>query len=256
MHRIFHALVFSLACGALAAISAENPFTGLDFGSPPDAVKATAKDVSNKQSWEETAYEVNNPPYALLGQFKSDKCTLTYYNKRLYSVRCEFGRDAFEAIYTNFVARRKIPKDRDFAKKDKSATWYGEYKDGRFTEVLNIYQLSDSTTVVYTDETQKDFRLKDLFRGMTPWIILAIVGLFVAYLAFGWLLTSKCPKCKKRKLKITGKSYDNPRDYNPDILGTPDVHWDEIYHYKCANCGHEKDDVYSGFWSWRRSQND
>lgn len=254
MRGIFYALGFSLTFGALTAISAENPFAGVEFGSSAAQTKTTAKDVSNPQSWDEAAFEVNNPPYSLLQQFKPAKCTLTYFKNRLYNARCEFARDSFEAIYTNLVARRKIPKDRELKKQDKSATWYGEYRDGRFTDVLNIYQLRDSTAVVYTDETQKDFRLGDLFRGMTPWLILTFICLFAGYLVFGWLVTSKCPKCKKRKLKITGKSFDNPTDYDPGLFSS-DVHWDEVYHYKCANCGFEKDDRSSGFWSWRRSQN-
>ncbi len=236
-------------------LSAQTPFTGITFGTSPDTVKATAKDVSNKQSWEETAFEVINPPFFLLNQFKPAKCVLTYYNKRLMNARCDFARGQFEAIYTNFIAARKIPKDRELAKADKSATWYGDFRDSRFTEMLQVYQSGANTVVSYTDETQKDFRFKDLFRGATPWVILAIVGLFAGYMIFGWLMTSKCPKCKTRKLKVTGKSYDNPKDYDPGIFSR-DVHWDEIYHYKCTNCGFEKDDVYSGFWSWRRSQND
>lgn len=230
-------------------------FTGIEFGSSPDAVKATAKDVSNKQSWEETAFEVVNPPYSLLNQFKPAKCVLTYYNKRLFSMRCDFARAQFEAIYTNLIARRKIPKDKELAKKDKSATWYGEYRDGRFEDVLQIYQSGAYTAVSYSDEKQKDFRFGDLFKGMIPWLILAFVGLFAGYMLFGWLMTSKCPKCKKRKMKVTGKSFDNPHDYDPGLFSA-DVHWDEVYHFRCKNCGYEKDDRYSGFWSWRRSQGD
>lgn len=248
----------SLALLALAAnlIHATSPYTGITFGSGSDTLKPTATDVSNKQSWEETAFEIKNPPYSVVGRYKPQSCTLTYYHNRLMSARCDFAREQFEAIYTNLVAQRKIPKDREFNKADKSATWYGDYKDGRFENVLNIYQSGSHTVVVYTDETQKDFRFKDLFKGMTPWLILAFVGLFVGYLAFGWLMTSKCPNCKKRKLKVTGKSFDNPEDYNPTILGTPDIHWDEVYHYKCAACGFEKDDRYSGFMSWWRSRDD
>lgn len=241
---------------AQRSLHAQNPFTGIEFGSSPDAVKATAKDVSNKQSWEETAYEVVNPPYALLGQFKPAKCVLTYYNKRLMNARCEFAREQFEAIYTNLIAVRKIPKDKDLKKADKSATWYGDFRDGRFEDVLQIYQLGAHTMVSYSDEKQKDFRFGDLFKGMIPWLILAFVGLFAGYMLFGWLMTSKCPKCKKRKLRVTGKSFDNPADYNPTILGTPDIHWDEVYHYQCANCGYEKHDRYSGYMSWWRSNRD
>jgi hypothetical protein len=224
------------------------------MGSTAAALGNQAKDVSNPQSWEETAFEVVNPSYTLFNQFKPQRCTLTYYNKRLYSARCEFPRDQFEAIYTNFVAQRKAPANREFSRADKSATWYGEFRDGNFSYMINMYQLGSATAVVYSDETQKAFRFGDLFKGSLPWVILTIIGLFCGYLVFGWLMTSKCPKCKKRKLRITGKSFKNPTDYNPELLGTPDIHWDEIYHSKCANCGFEKDDRYSGFWSWYRSQ--
>jgi len=237
------------------SLHTQTPFTHAAFGSSPDAVKAAAKDVSNPQSWDETAFEVMNPTFVLFSQFKPAKCVYTYFKQRLYSLRCAFARERFEAIYTNLVVLRQVPKDREFSKGYKSATWYGAYIDGRFTDVLTIYQSGTETVVNYSDETQKDFRFADLFRGMTPWLILAIVGLFVGYLMFGWLMTSKCPKCKSRKLKVTGKSYDNPKDYDPGIFSR-DVHWDEIYHYKCANCGFEKDDVYSSFWSWRRGHND
>lgn len=238
----------------ISFLLAESPFKGINFGSNPDPIKATAKDVSNKQSWEETAFAMENPPYTLLNQFKPSRCTLTYHNKRLYSARCEFARDRFEAILTNITATRKKPDNAELAKRDKSATWYGPYRDGRFEDTLNLYQLSDATVVDYSDEKQKAFRFTDLFRGSLVWVIVAIVGLFSGYLVFGWLVTSKCPKCKRRKLKITGKSFDNPKDYNPTILGTPDIHWDEVYHYKCAHCGYEKDDRYSGFMNWWRSQ--
>lgn len=251
--RFFAAFLCFCTLGAEGP--AGSPYHGIRFGSSPGAVKAAAKDVSNPQSWEETAFEVVNPPYALLNHFKPAKCTLTYYNKRLYNMRCEFARERFEAIYTNLVAVRKVPKDPELTKKDKSAAWYGEFRDGRYEDVLNIYQSGAQTVVSYSDEKQKDFRFGDLFRGMTPWLILAIVGLFAGYMLFGWLVTSKCPKCKKRKLKVTGKTYDNPQDYDPGIFSR-DVHWDEVHHFKCANCGFEKDDRYSGFWSWRRSQND
>ena len=234
-------------------VAAQNPFSGLMFGSSANVVRSSAKDVSNPQSWEETAFEIINPPYTLFKQFKPTQCTLTYHNDRLFQVHCEFSRRQFEAIYTNFVAERQVPKDRDFAKADRSATWYGEFKDGRFENVLNIYQSGTRTVVSYSDETQKDFRFADLFKGMVPWLILAFVGLFGGYMLFGWLMTSKCPKCKKRKLKITGKTYDNPQDYDPGLFSR-DVHWDEVYHYKCAACGYEKNDRYSGFWSWRNAQ--
>lgn len=251
MRAFFKSGLFSLTL----SLSAQNPFNGASFGSPAAAIQAAAKDVSNPQSWDETAFELINPPYTLFGQFKPSKCVHTYYNNRLYSLSCEFARERFEAIYTNLVVLRKMPKDRDFAKADKSASWYGEFKDGRFADVLNIFQSGQTTVVSYSDEAQKDFRFTDLFRGMTPWLILAFVGLFGGYLVFGWLMTSKCPKCKTRKLKVTGKSFDNPKDYDPGIFSR-DVHWDEVYHYKCANCGYEKDDVYSSFWSWQRSQNE
>lgn len=237
-------------------LSAQNPFSGIEFGSSADAIKKTAKDVSNKQSWEETAFEVENPPYILLNQFKPSRCTLTYYNKRLCSARCEFARERFEAILTNITAARKKPDNAELAKRDKSATWYGPYRDGRFDDTLNLYQLSDATVVVYNDEKQKDLRFGDLFRGSLVWVIVTIVGLFILYMAVAWLLTSKCPKCKTRKMKITGKSFDNPKDYNPDLFGNADIHWDEVYHYKCANCGFEKDDRYSGFMNWWRSRED
>ncbi|HNA80141.1 MAG TPA: hypothetical protein PKY99_11840 [Turneriella sp.] len=234
-------------------VAAQNPFSGLMFGSSANVVRSSAKDVSNPQSWEETAFEIINPPYTLFKQFKPTQCTLTYHNDRLFQVHCEFSRRQFEAIYTNIVAERQVPKDRDFAKADRSATWYGEFKDGRFENVLNIYQSGTRTVVSYSDETQKDFRFADLFKGMVPWLIFAFVGLFGGYMLFGWLMTSKCPKCKKRKLKITGKTYDNPQDYDPGLFSR-DVHWDEVYHYKCAACGYEKNDRYSGFWSWRRGE--
>lgn len=246
--------LFALITPAL--IAAQNPFSGFEFGTSAESIKKNAKDVSNKQSWEETAYAVENPPYILLGQFKPSRCTLTYYNKRLATASCEFSRELFEAILTDCIAARKQPANAELTKRDKSANWYGPYRDGRFEDTLRIYQLSGATMVVYSDEKQKDFRFVDLFRGATPWVILAIVGLFVAYLAFGWLLTSKCPKCKTRKLKITGKSFENPKDYNPDLFGNADIHWDEIFHYKCANCGFEKDDRYSGFMNWWRSRED
>ena len=235
---------------------AEPPFTGLEFGSPISALSSAARDVSNKQSWEETAFQVENPGYTLLGEFKPSRCTLTYHNKRLYSARCEFSRGDFAAILAGITASRKKPDNAELGKRDKSATWYGPFRESRFDDTLNLYQLGDTTIVAYSDEKQKDFRFGDLFRGMTPWIILSIVGLFAAYLAFAWLLSSKCPKCKKRKLKITGKSFENPKDYNPDLFGNADIHWDEVYHYRCAHCGFEKDDRYSGFMNWWRSRND
>lgn len=116
--------------------------------------------MSNPQSWEETAFDVINPPYTLFKQFKPTQCTLTYHNDRLFQVRCEFSRTQFEAIYTNFVAERQVPKDRDFAKADRSATWYGEYRDGRFEDVLQIYQSGTRTVVSYSDETQKRLSLR------------------------------------------------------------------------------------------------
>lgn len=255
MSRTITAASFLFFAASWNALHAQNPFTSITFGSRPDTVAATAKDVSNPQSWEETAFEFINPPYTLMSQFRPAKCTLTYYNKRLYSMRCDFARAQFEAIYTNLIALRKIPKDKELAKQDKSASWYGEYRDGRFEDVLNIYQSGAHTVVSYSDEKQKDFRFGDLFRGMTPWLILTFIGLFAGYMLFGWLMTSKCPKCKRRKLKVTGKSYDNPKDYDPGLFSS-DVHWDEVYHYRCKHCGFEKDDTYSSFWSWRRSQNE
>ncbi|MBX3723960.1 MAG: hypothetical protein KF713_19085 [Turneriella sp.] len=248
--RIFSTALFL----SLTSLAAQNPFTGLEFGTTTAAIPKSAKDVSNKQSWDETAFQVENPNYTLLGKFKPARCTLTYYKKRLTSARCEFSRALFETIFDTFSAARKKPDNAELAKRDKSATWYGPYRDGRFEDTLNVYQLSDVTVVTYSDEKQKDFRFGDLFRGMTPWLILSIVGLFAAYLAFGWLMTSKCPKCKTRKLKITGKSFDNPKDYNPDLFGNADIHWDEVYHYKCAHCGFEKDDRYSGFMNWWRNR--
>ncbi len=153
------------------------------------------------------------------------------------------------------MVQRKAPKDRDWKNRERSAVWYGEFRDSHFVNSLRIDESGEHAVVTYSDETQKNFRFADLFRGMTPWLILVIAGLFVGYLIFGWLMTSKCPKCKTRKLKVTGKSFDNPKDYDPGIFSR-DVHWDEIYHYKCANCGYEKDDVYSSFWSFRRGQSE
>lgn len=254
LHGFFACI--AVTCVLPTVIFSQNPFNGIVFGSASETIQAGARDVSNKQSWEETAFEVANPPYVLLQQFKPSRCTLTYYKKRLYSARCEFDRDTFRAILDGITAMRQKPSNLELAKRDKSATWYGAYRDGRFEDTLNLYQLSDATVVDYSDEKQKDFRFGDLFRGMTPWLILTIVGLFVLYLTVAWLLSSKCPKCKRRKLKITGKSFHNPKDYNPDILGSPDVHWDEVYHYKCAHCGFEKDDRYSGFMNWWRSRED
>ena len=251
-NKICAAVITLILPGLLAA---QNPVAGLEFGTPAEALKINAQDVSNKQSWDETAFAVENPPYTVLNQFKPKRCTLTYFKKRLAGASCEFNRGAFEAILTNLTATRKKPDNAELAKRDKSATWYGPYRDGRFEDTLNVYQLSDATMVVYSDEKQKDFRFGDLFRGMTPWLIIAIVGLFVLYLAVAWLLSSKCPKCKKRKLKITGKTFDNPQDYDPGLFSR-DVHWDEVYHYKCANCGFEKNDRYSGFMNWWRSRED
>ena len=248
----FYFLAGLLFCCTLFA---QHPFKGIEFGGSSDTVKAHAKNVSNRQNWDETAFELINPPYSLLKQFNPSKCILTYFKNRLYAVQCEFPRAKFEAIYTNLVVLRQVPKNREWDKADKSATWYGPYKENRFEDTLNIYQLGKHTIVVYTDETQKDFHVGDLFKGVLPWIILAIVGLFAGYMVFGWLMTSKCPKCKSRGLTITGKTFDNAKDYDPGIFSS-DVHWDEVYHYKCKKCGYEKDDRHSSFWSWRRDQSE
>lgn len=254
--RLNATIVLFVSFITLTPLFPATPFTGLTFGSTREALQVAAKDVSNPNSWEETAFEVLNPPFLLLDKFKPARCTLTYYNTRLYSATCDYARGQFETLLTNLTAQRGKTENIDLKKQDKSATWYGAYVEGRFTEILNIYQSDSRTVVSYSDESQKDFHFADLFRGSLVWVIIAIVGLFIGYLIFGWLVTSKCPKCKKRKMKITGKTFDNPQDYNPTILGRPDIHWDEVYHYKCANCGFEKDDRYSGFMNWWRSRED
>jgi len=245
-----------LALISPAAGFAQNPFSGIEPGMTANQFRSSAKDVSNPQSWDETAFEVENPHYTLLQQFRASKCTLTFYKNRLSSIGCYYPRAKFEAIYTNIVVQRKAPKDRDWKSRDRSAVWYGEFRDSHFVNSLRIDESGEHAVVTYSDETQKDFRFSDLFKGSLFWVLVALLGLFAGYLLFGWFVTSKCPKCKSRSLAITGKSFTNPQDYNRELLGLPDVHWDEVYHYRCKNCGFEKDDRYSSFWSFRRSQND
>ncbi len=44
-----------------AARFAQNPFSGIEPGMAADQFGGSAKDVSNPQSWDETAFEVDNP---------------------------------------------------------------------------------------------------------------------------------------------------------------------------------------------------
>lgn len=235
-------------------IYGQNPFQGIEMGINRESVKSTAKDISNPQSWEETEFEIDNPPYTLFNEIKLSKCKLTFYNNRLFKITGYIPRNNFDIVYRNFAHARGAASNPELNKKDKSANWYGPFKDFRYENSLLLYQFYEHTLVVYTEESQKDFRFTDLFKGSLFWVIVTFIGLFAGYMLFGYLVTSRCPKCKSWSLKSTGTTYDNPTDYDPSLFGN-DVHWDQVYHYKCKKCGYEKDDVYSGYWSWFRNRN-
>jgi len=228
---------------------AEEFLRGLKMGMSSKEIKSIGKDISNPNSWEETEFEISNPESIFLFEKKPKKAILTFYNDRLFKVNLIFNRDEFNSLYDVISQKfsKPNPKDEALNQKDRESKWYGDFKDNKFTYIINLYEFYEDTKFVYQDQTQTNFHFTDLFRGVLIWIFITIAGMFIVYLMFGYFITSYCPNCKSFSLKLEGKSFTNPNDYDPSLF-SQDVRWDEIYHFKCHNCGFEKDDVYSGFW--------
>ena len=235
-------------------LAAQNPFQGIITGVGIETITMDVTDVSNLNSWDEKMLEVKRPAtISLLGNVPT-VCTLTFYNNRLFEIQAIFPKEQFDLFYAEFQKSRGETDSKDLGAKEKSATWYGKFReDSQFTDILRIYEFYDHVIVSYSDTAQKDFQFKDMLRGSLFWVIVAIVGLFVLYFIVGYLLTSYCSNCRTFNLENTGKSFKNPQDYKPELF-SQDIHWDEVHHYKCKKCGEEKDAVYSGFWAWYRSK--
>jgi hypothetical protein len=236
-------------------LEAKDWISGVQMGMSSQKILDISKDISNPNSWEETEFELHSGDKVTVFEETPKKCVLTFYNDRLYKIQANFPKEKFDYFYNLISTKlgKPDPKSAELDKKERSVSWYGEYKDDNFTYVLNLYEFYDDVVISYSEDSQKSFHFSDLWKGSTPWIILSLVGLFSTYLLLGYLLTSYCPNCHSFNLEIVGKTYTNPTDYDPSLFGR-DVHWDEIYHYRCKKCKYEKNDRYSGFWSWYRNK--
>lgn len=236
-------------------LNATEWISGLQMGMSSEKILEISKNISNPNSWEETEFELTSLDNITIFQETPKKCVLTFHNDRLFRIQVSFPKEKFDSL--NKVISTQLgepdPKDTELNNKERSISWYGEYKDESFTYILNFYEFYDDVVIRYSEDSQKSFRFTDLWKGSILWVILSLVGLFSAYFVFGFLVTSYCSNCHTFNLEVTGKTYANPTDYDPSLFGR-DVHWDEIYHYRCKKCKHEKNDRYSGFWSWHRNK--
>lgn len=232
---------------------AQNPFQGISTGIKQKSI-VTATDISNPNSLDETMLKLENTATISLHGIPVTACSLGFYKGRLFQITAELPGDQFESLMATFQKERGKAENIESKPGERSAVWYGEFKDSRFTSSLWIHEFYGKTVVRYEDNTQTDFQFSDLFQGTLLWVISVIIGLFVLLFIAAHLFESYCSNCSSFGLKLTGKSLKNATDYNTNLLAAPQIYSDEVYHYVCKKCGHKKSTTYSGFWRWYRNR--
>lgn len=244
----FVLLIILTFCATLS-ISAQSTIPYV-FGSSSKDLPATAKDVSNPESWEETAFELSDPQ-PVFG-VPASKATLTYYNDRLCAVSYEVLGDQFEVLHAALNGEYDEPWSFDSTSSGRSGYWNTSEK------MVAMSDMGSYVLLTFHDDTQKEFHFGDLMRGSLFWVIVSIVGLFVFYYIIAWLLASYCEKCKSFGMRYKGVRYENYTNYartsGLQILQRSEIHPDTIYVYQCKKCKHIRTDRYSGFWKWWRNK--
>lgn len=216
------------------------------MGSKPDVWSGQLIDVSNKQSWEETRYELRKASPFLGSQ--SAKTELRFWNNRLYEVAFTLAGNQWEKVKRALDQAYGDVWGLSLAAKEKSGQW------GSSQNRVSVSQYGGMTYVTFTDDAQKAFHLSDLFRGVLLYIILAIFGLFILNYALATLINRYCRKCGSFTMSLQSVTRENLKDYSTDFFDR-DFHSDQVYAFRCAKCGHVRKDRYTGWWSFIRSQN-
>lgn len=244
MMKVYFFLLQFIICGLL--FSAVQPPHGFEMGVAPEAISKEMKDVSNKESWEETRFVPPSP--ATVFGVNAIKSELAFWKNRLYRVELTLPLDSWLVVKDSLNKIYGPAWSLDTTSAEKSGSW-GETKNG-----VSVFQLnSTGTVVVFADEEQKAFRFSDLFQGVLLYIIIAIAGLLVLNLLLGWLVTSRCKKCGSFAMKYQQVELSGLKDQSSELL-TTSMHHDVTYAFKCSKCGHSRKDKYSGFWSYIRSK--
>lgn len=213
------------------------PWHHFEMGSSAEAVRAHSRDVSNLESWEETAFEWVAPDLPFFGEHRAHRCTLTYYHDRLLKFRCAFNELEYDKALALLEAEYGEMSSSSKGRRWRDAYWFR----GRAGEATHdSVALSEDRTelwISYEDRSQKDFRWTDLFKGSTPWVILTIVGGLLAYLLLARAWTQRCPHCKKRgrRLKETRLTPEHALTWEGP---------EQVYTYRCSHCGEESEDRY------------
>lgn len=237
---VFICLVFQLFAQEAAP---ELPLDGISYGASKEDFKQEMKDISNPESWEETRF-VMEENRTVFGKVSS-KTELVFWNKRLYQVNLSLSVEDWNDLVS--VLNAKYGQATSLDTVSKMGNWF------KGKETISLFALSDSLTLSFSDDTQKEFHFSDLFHGVLLYIIITIVGLFVLNWFFAWMINSYCKRCKTFNMKWTGVTHSNYKDYDPSPLSR-EVHHDTTYAFKCSKCGHVRRDRYSGFWSFMRNK--
>lgn len=220
------------------------PIHGIKFGDSKEKLKVTVKDISNPNSWEETKFQVIE--LDSWNNLNPSSKEITFWNDRLCELSMSFSGNLSKQLIPIF--------DQEYGKKYVSdSTYYSWGKDENSIVMTVSFGDYPSTTIYWTDESQKEFHYSDLMKGVIFWIIVSILGLFVLNWIFAWLMTSFCKNCRTFNMGLTTIEHDNLKDYGTGL--GKELYYDKNYMYKCKKCGNTRKDRFSGFWSYLRNKN-
>lgn len=195
-------------------------------------------DISNPNSWEETAF-VLNEKHSFFG-LESEKVELSFYNDRLYGWNMFFDAKQWNSLRD--ILTSKIDANGKIDETKKEGYWYGEGAKKQFA----VFTSNNQMTLYFTDDTQKDFHWQDLFSDSLLYVMLTIVGGIVLYFLLAWLYTSYCPQCRSFSMehirRDTHSRTINTGTFTEQLLGGGEIkirlkHKDT---YRCKKCGHTK----------------
>lgn len=220
------------------SLFAQSDWKTLEIGASAQKWQQQLTDISNPNSWEETAFVLNEKVYFF--GLESPKAELLFYNDRLYGWKLFLDAQDWsrlkDSLTKNIDAQGKIDDQK------KEGYWYADGAQKQFA----VFTSNNQMTLYFTDQAPKDFHWQDLFSGILFYVMFTIVGAVLLYFLLAWLWLSYCPQCKALSMKhqrrdTHGKAI-NTGTFMDQALGggTIKTRFKHRDIYRCKTCGYER----------------
>ena len=232
-------LLFAVSLLLMNASFAQIDWQELKMGSSAKNWENKLTNISNPNSWEETAF-VLNEKHSFFG-LESEKVELSFYNDRLYGWKMLFDAKHWNSLRD--ILTSKIDANGKIDETKKEGYWYGEGAKKQFA----VFTSNNQMTLYFTDQDPKEFHWQDLFSGSLLYVFGGIVGGVALWYLVAWLWVSYCPQCHsftmehiKRESKTRFRQDPN-KNLVEDIFSSDpgEMYLKTKDYYKCKKCGHE-----------------